>query len=258
MAMKQDNSQAKLQKKKSENAVPYQVMAALALLCCALAALRAVKNYYSTVGGFSALYDLTPTVALCGGALALVTLVAAAVWKNRVARAVLPWLTALGAVIAATGVSMRISWVEGFSFLYYFCGAIAVQYIIFKLYRWEFFLVSLTTILAGGLYFSLSSGMSWPPRTIFLLLALALSVVLSSVLALSAGRRNGTVALPGKKSVHILGKRPTPVFILAANGLWVLCTAAVLVLGSLFAYYCVFAAIAVEFVAAVYYTFQLN
>ena len=35
-------------------------------------------------------------------------------------------------------------------------------------------------------------------------------------------------------------------------------TIAVLFLGSLFAYYCMFGAIAVEFIAAVYYTFQLN
>ena len=36
------------------------------------------------------------------------------------------------------------------------------------------------------------------------------------------------------------------------------CIAAALLLGSLFSYYCMFAAVAVEFIAAVYYTFQLN
>ena len=40
--------------------------------------------------------------------------------------------------------------------------------------------------------------------------------------------------------------------------LYVLAVAAALLLGSLFSYYCMFAAVAVEFIAAVYYTFQLN
>ena len=84
-----------------------------------------------------------------------------------------------------------------------------------------------------------------------------MSVVGTTLLALLAGRRGGTVRI-FDRNLRIFGKRATPAFLLAANGLWVLCTVAVVILGSLFAYYCMFAAIAVEFIAAVYYTFQLN
>ena len=58
--------------------------------------------------------------------------------------------------------------------------------------------------------------------------------------------------------MRIFGKGSAPLLILGVNGLWLLCTVAVLILGSLFAYYSMFAAIAVEFIAAVYYTFKLN
>lgn len=257
MATKRNHSAAKVLQKKADDAVVYQVMVALVLLCCALLGLRALRSYYATVGGFTALYDYAAWIGWGGVVLAGAALAATVLWKNRVARAILPWFCALGAVAAATGFSMRLAWVDGFSFLYYFCGAMALQYIVFKLYRWEFFLLSLSTVLAGGLYFCLSNGTGWTPRAIFLLAALAVSVVGTTLLALLAGRQGGTVRLLGR-NLRIFGKRATPVFILAANGLWVLCTVAVVILGSLFAYYCMFAAIAVEFIAAVYYTFQLN
>ena len=39
---------------------------------------------------------------------------------------------------------------------------------------------------------------------------------------------------------------------------WLVCFLACLLLGATFAYYCMFAAIAFELIAAVYYTFQLK
>lgn len=257
MATKKDTSSAKLMKKKADDAVVYQVMAALVLLCCGLLALRSLRAYYGTVGGFSALYDVSHLIGIAGVVLTGICLAVMALVKHRLVRVLLPWPAAVGILAAAAGFSMRLSWTDGFPFLYFFCGTLALQYIILKLYRWEFFLVSLSTATAGGLYFCLSSGFSWPPRAIFLLAALAVVLVGSTAAVLAAGRRGGYLRILGR-TVHLLGKNGSPVLVLAANGLWLLCTVAVLILGSLFAYYCMFAAIAVEFIAAVYYTFQLN
>lgn len=257
MATNKNPSSTKLMKKKADDAVVYQVMAALVLLCCGLLALRSLRAYYATVGGFTALFDISHLIGIAGVALTAVCLAVMALVKNRVVRLLLPWPAAVGILVAATGFSMRLSWTDGFPFLYFFCGAMALQYIILKLYRWEFFLVSLSTATAGGLYFCLSSGLSWPPRAIFLLAALVVVLAGSTVAVLAAGRHGGYLRVPGR-SVHLLGKNGSPALVLAANGLWLLCTVAVLILGSLFAYYCMFAAIAVEFIAAVYYTFQLN
>ena len=161
MATKKNTSSTKLMKKKADDAVVYQVMAALVLLCCGLLGLRSLRAYYSTVGGFSALYDVSYLIGIGGMVLALACIVAAILVKRPLVRALLPWPAAVGIVAAATGFSMRLAWTDGFPFLYFFCGALALQYIILKLYRWEFFLVSLSTVLAGGLYFCLSSGMLW-------------------------------------------------------------------------------------------------
>lgn len=257
MATKKNTSSTKLMKKKADDAVVYQVMAALVLLCCGLLGLRSLRAYYSTIGGFSALYDVSYLIGIGGTVLALACIVAAILVKRPLVRALLPWPAAVGILTAATGFSMRLAWTDGFPFLYFFCGALALQYIILKLYRWEFFLVSLSTVLAGGLYFCLSSGMLWTYRAIFLIAVLAVTVVGSSLAVLTASRHGGYFRF-FRWNVHLLGKNGSPVLVLAANGLWFLCTVAVLILGSLFAYYCMFAAIAVEFVAAVYYTFQLN
>ena len=59
MATKKNTSSTKLMKKKADDAVVYQVMAALVLLCCGLLGLRSLRAYYSTIGGFSALYDVS-------------------------------------------------------------------------------------------------------------------------------------------------------------------------------------------------------
>ena len=254
MATKKDTSSAKLLKKKSDDAAAYQVVAALVLLCCALLALRSLRAYYATVGGFSALYDSTLYIALGGVVLAAAALAVYALVKNRVVRMLMPLPGAVGILAAATGFSMHLAWTD---FLYFFCGALALQYIVLKLYRWEFFLFSLSTVTAGGLYYCLSSGFAWPPRAIFLLVALAVILVGSTLVVILAGRQGGTLRLFGQK-VRIFGKGSAPLLILAVNGLWLLCTVAVLILGSLFAYYSMFAAIAVEFIAAVYYTFKLN
>ena len=122
MATKKDTSSAKLLKKKSDDAAAYQVVAALVLLCCALLALRSLRAYYATVGGFSALYDSTLYIALGGVVLAVAALVVCALVKNRVVRMLMPLPAAVGILAAATGFSMRLAWTEGFPFLYFFCG----------------------------------------------------------------------------------------------------------------------------------------
>ena len=62
----------------------------------------------------------------------------------------------------------------------------------------------------------------------------------------------------GKTRFLMFSSKYTPTLHYLICGLWLVCIAAALLLGGLFSYYCMFAAIAVEFIAAVYYTFQLN
>lgn len=257
MVMKKDMTEEKLRAKKNNDAVVYKVMLALVLLCGALLGLRSLRSYYATVEGFSVLYDRTPTIAFTGVGIAVVALALLVLVRKSAVSMVMPWVLTAGVLIAATGWNMRVSGINDFDFLYYLCFAILLQYIIFQLYRWEFFLFSLSTVAAGGVFFSFSHGIYWTGKNILLVILLAVILLGTSVVTNWASHNKGYLSL-GRRRVRLLPAKSAPVLLYIVNVLWLVCAAAVPVLGGLFAYYCMFAAIAVEFVAAVYYTFQLN
>jgi len=246
MANKTKMTEEKLQKAKNENAVVYKVMVALALLCGALTGLRLLRAYYATIGGFEKLYPMTIWIAVGGLALFLIGAVLKLAVKQKVVQAVSPWLIAIAVLVCATGVFMRLYWTEAFPSLYFLCCAFLLQYIIFLLYRWEFFL-----------FFQLSGGVEWTLLTILLLVIEAV-ILVGTFLAARLASGNKGMLIFGKKRIQLLPAKSNPVLIYLVDALWLVCVLVALLLGGLFAYYCMFAAIAVEFIAAVYYTFQLN
>ena len=113
------------------------------------------------------------------------------------------------------------------------------------------------TGLAGGVFYTFYHGISASFSCVFLGAALIVSIVCSAVLANLAEKNNGTVHIAGKKfPLFPAGFNPLVIYIVCA--VWLVCLIASLLLGSLFSYYCMFAAIAIELIAAVYYTFQLK
>ena len=243
--------------RKNDDAVVYNVMIALALACSCLMGLRTLRAYYATMEGFSALYDRTNTIALGGLLLAVAAACIGIFLKNKTLRAFSPWFVAIGLMIAATGRNMRVSGVADFGFLYFLCVAALIQYIIFQLYRWEFFLFSLSTVTAGGLFFCFSRGLYWTAKNITVLILLVLVLAVTTLCSRIAYRNKGFLPLPTGR-IRLYGPKSAPLLLYIANILWLLCAALIPLLGGLFAYYCMFVAIAVEFIAAVYYTFQLN
>lgn len=256
MANKKTMTAEKLLKEKADNLVVYQVMAALVLLCGCLAGLRRLRTYYATIGGMEVLDPLTLWIAGIGAAAFVVCFILLLTVKNKTVRLALPLVSMVFALMAVTGVSMKLFWTQGFSSLYYLCAALFIQYMILQLYRWEFFLFSLSTVSAGFLFFSFRSGFQWTVWNAAVLIAVV--VILVGVLIVTKmASKNGIVKL-GKKRIMFFGSKFSPVLLYLVCALWLACLVAALILGGLFAYYCLFAAIAVEFIAAVYYTFQLN
>lgn len=257
MAMKKDMTKEQLRAKKNNDAAVYKVMIALVVLCAALLGLRSLRNYYTTIEGFTALYDRTPMIMIAGLVLAVLAAVLMILIKKPGVRMAAPWFLVLGLIITAIGWNMRVSGVDDFTFLYYLCLAVLLQYIVFQLYRWEFFLFSLSTVAAGGVFFSFSRGIYWTGKNILLVAVLVLVLLGTAIITNWASHNKGYLSM-GRSRVHLFPAKSAPVLIYIANVLWLVCTIAVPLLGGLFAYYCMFAAIAVEFIAAVYYTFQLN
>ena len=255
MATKKNMTKEKLQK--NNDAAVYKVMIALVAACVCLLGMRSLRDYYATIEGFSALYDYTNTIALVGLILAAAAAAVTIFWKNNIARAIAPWFLVAGLLVAATGRSMHVSGVADFTFLYFLCFAVLIQYIIFQLYRWEFFLFSLSTVTAGGVFFSFSKGLYWTAKNVTVLVILVLVLAATTFCCRTACANKGFFSL-GKFRIRLYGAKAAPALLYIANALWIVCAACIPLLGGLFAYYCMFAAIAVEFIAAVYYTFQLN
>ena len=254
MAIKPNNRNA-AKKSNESNAIVYKVVFALLLLCVGIVTLRSVKNYYPTISGMAFFDPMLPYILYgCLGAL-VVSAAVLVLWKNTVARTIFPWIALVSAMGCLTSYSMRTELTEGFSTLYFLWAAALLLYIILQLYRWEFFLFSLPTAMAGFLFyrFSYAYDTTWTFRGVALLVVCVAILVAVFLIALFGSKNKGRLG-----SFHLFSKRYNPMLHFLVCGLWAILIPAALLLGSLFAYYCMFATIAVEFIAAVYYTFQLN
>ena len=245
------------QKKQSENAVVYNVTIALMLLCLGLVALRKLHNTFATVGGMAFLEPLLPIAIGVGFVLCLACIALYIFRKTPASSALAPWLAFLFGSVGVVALSMKIEYTFGFPVLYFLWGAVLVQYIIYQLYRWEFFLFSLPTAAAGFLFYLFRNGVFFSAKSILLLIATAIIIIAVLWIANNAARNKGQLVM-GKKSIRLFSKRYSPFLHYLVAALWAVCLLAAIILGGLFSFYCMFAAIAVEFIAAVYYTFQLN
>ena len=125
------------------------------------------------------------------------------------------------------------------------------------LYQPEFFLLSCVNITAGGVFYALSRLYS---GRLFAMALYALLVVIIAVVALvvfKARKTDDGMLKLGKRSIAIATANTSPLPVYLSCVVWVLCLAVAAVLGSVFAYYCLFAVAAFELAAAVYYTVKL-
>jgi len=255
---KQTNTHNKKQlQNKSDDWVVIKVLAAFVLLILSLVALHRIGQYYVTSEGFDVVYPgslrwfwiLVPLVVL-GVAVPFF-------WKKPLVRELGSYVAVLSALGAVSAILFRLHWTDDLHFLYFLHALVYCLYMIFLLYRAEFFLVSLATGLAGGVFYTYYHGVSVSFRTIFSGALLVLVIALTAALANVAGRHGGVLPL-GKKKLRIFPNGFSPLFLYIICAVWLVCLIASLLLGSLFSYYCMFAAIAIELIAAVYYTFQLK
>lgn len=257
MTTKKKLTEEKLRKQKAADAVSFKVTAALVLLFASIIVLKRLAGYYETLGGFDTLFPMT-LWAIIGGlifsAMCVVVLLAV---KNTAARLIAPWGIGLGIMVSLTAFFMRNTYTDDFPLLYLISGAIFVLYIIYQLYRWEFFLFSVATAMAGGAFFQFSRGVGFNLHSYIVLAVLVLTLAGCFLLTLAASKNKGKFVV-GKLKLPILSAKSNPMPIYIAAALWLVCGIAVLFLGSEFAYYCMFAAIIAEFIAAVYYTVQLR
>lgn len=238
--------------KKPRDLTVIKVMAALVLLIASVFALRAIGRVYATVSGFDAIYPAAKVVAIVALVLAAASLAGLIFARRGVLRTVCGYVLPLTLLAAFSALVLRRYLNDQMRLLYFVHAAVYCLYIIKLLYHAEFFTVSLVTFLAGWTFYRCVPGVS-----VFWTVLLAIVIVLAALTAYLAHRGHGTIVLFGKK-LRLFPKAFAPLPILVTCALWLLCLIASVAVGSLLAYYCMFAAIAFELIAAVYYTFQLK
>ena len=250
----------KTQSKRSDNTA-YKVVLALVLLCGGLMFLENLGDYCAQIRGIFGLLPKARLIATIGfiacAVFTVVFVLTLTVWKNRICVAVMPWLMFISAMAGITGLSMQKEAFEGFYLLYFLWAFVLVQYIIYQLYHWEFFLFSLPTLTTGFLFFQIKSAYNMNVRFVLPLILAIVSILLVAAVAVMASKNKGCLVF-GNTRIRLFSKKYNPFLHYLAVALWGICIPTAFILGGLFTYTCMFAAIAAELIAAVYYTFKLN
>lgn len=257
MMATQTSTRPRSKAKKNDDSVVYKVMIALALLAFSIYMLHLVSASYSTLDGFDRMYPAMLVITLVCAAAMVACIVLAFVLRKSSARAIFPPAAVVFALFSFSTLTLRLYWIEPLNSLYILNAAVYCLYIIYMLYRMEFFLFSLVTVIAGSVFYFFSNGFGLNTRSIVLGALLVLAAAVVALLAKQAGRHNGLVALGGFR-YRVFPAGFNPIMLYIACAVWLVCLVLCVLLGAAFAYYCMFAAIAFELIAAVYYTFQLK
>ena len=239
-----------------DDSVVYKVMAAILVAVIAVTVLIRVKAFYSTAGGLSIV-----SAGLVWGiwiSLALAVICAAAAVLLRSRKTLCYTLVFAGAAFVLALVScvlLRTYWVTVAAGCYYLWIAAALLYSIYLLYQREFFFVALVTAVAGGTFYCTSHAYGSAASILCVVLLVCLSV-LTAALTFKLAKSEGKLSV-GKKAVQLFSPNFSAFPLYIVSVLWALCAVAVLVLGSAFAYYCMYAAVGVSLVAVCYYTIKL-
>ncbi len=244
------------------DAVIYKIMIVLGVLCILLLALQLVRRYYSMIDYLFAIRTALAWSAAVFGVFS----VACLILRFRLRKSRRFWqyagipLFLLCLILALSCAFLYATWVSYVFVLYFFYIASAILYMIALLYQHEFFLLSLINTCAGCVFYALSrlygqSGV-FSLYTLLLNAALVAAAALGSGLVFAAAGRDGRLTLFGKeRQLFSRGFSPIPMYISCV--VWLICLVVSAFLGSVFAYYCIFAAAAFELAAAVYYTMKL-
>lgn len=260
MAMKKRAVQAP--KSAKDDIVVYKVMFALCAICIALFALQITSKYYRLAGTMFQVRTLLGRGAVVLGMLAVCVLIWAIAQRKRAfwKLAGVP-LVGLLVGLAVGSAVLYATWVTYIPALYFLYIAAFILYLIALLYQPEFFLLSFVNTAAGATFFALSrtygDGAGLTTKVLLLNIFLVLFVLLSSGLVFLASKQNGRLKIAGNER-RIYVQAASPLLNYVSGSVLLVCLIASALLGAVFAYYCVFAAVAFELACAVYYTIKLS
>ena len=243
-------------KKTEDQSVVYKVPAAFALMILVIYAFWKLGGYYSTVEGFTALYPMFCVQRYVFLALTAAELVLCVLLKSRLARTICRYWLAAFALLCVSAWILSIFWTGNMIAIYLMHALVYCLYMVWQLYRSEFFTFSLVTATAGVVFF-LTARTSYMANRIGGSILLALILIGTALVVFLCAKNRGRLTIGGK-TLQLFPDGFNSLLFYFICVLWAIVLIACLLFGSGFAYYAMFAAIAVELIGAVYYTFQLK
>ena len=243
-------------KKTEDQSVVYKVPAAFALMIVVVYAFWKLGGYYSTVEGFTALYPMFCVQRYVFLALTAAELVLCVLLKSRLARTICRYWLAAFALLCVSAWILSIFWTGNMIAIYLMHALVYCLYMVWQLYRSEFFTFSLVTATAGVVFF-LTARTSYMANRIGGSILLALILIGTALVVFLCSKNRGRLTIGGK-TLRLFPDGFNSLLFYFICVLWAIVLIACLLFGSGFAYYAMFAAIAVELIGAVYYTFQLK
>lgn len=243
-------------KKTEDQSVVYKVPAAFALMIVMVYAFWKLGGYYSTVEGFTALYPMFCVQRYVFLALTAAELVLCVLLKSRLARTICRYWLAAFALLCVSAWILSIFWTGNMIAIYLMHALVYCLYMVWQLYRSEFFTFSLVTATAGVVFF-LTARTSYMANRIGGSILLALILIGTALVVFLCAKNRGRLTIGGK-TLQLFPDGFNSLLFYFICVLWAIVLIACLLFGSGFAYYAMFAAIAVELIGAVYYTFQLK
>ena len=243
-------------KKTEDQSVVYKVPAAFALMIEVDYAVWKLGGYYSTVEGFTALYPMFCVQRYVFLALTAAELVLCVLLKSRLARTICRYWLAAFALLCVSAWILSIFWTGNMIAIYLMHALVYCLYMVWQLYRSEFFTFSLVTATAGVVFF-LTARTSYMANRIGGSILLALILIGTALVVFLCAKNHGRLTIGGK-TLQLFPDGFNSLLFYFICVLWAIVLIACLLFGSGFAYYAMFAAIAVELIGAVYYTFQLK
>ena len=245
-------------KNKPRDLTVYKVCAAFVMMMLAVLAVRRVLDVYATASTFDVIYNASRICWRVCAAVCVAVVAAYAFLRGKKICKVFPYVFVLSALAGLSALDLRYFWTEHATAIYMAHAAVYCLYIIYCLYRSEFFCFSVAAIVSGFCFYFYSKGLGLNARTAVMAAVVVLVLAVVALLANRAAKDKGRICLFGKKHA-VFPVRFNPTVLYVACTVLACCLIACLLLGSaLFAYYCMFAAIAIELIGAVYYTFQLK
>ena len=243
-------------KKTEDQSVVYKVPAAFALMIVVIYGFWRLGGYYSTVGGFTALYPVFRVLRFVFlGLLAVLAALCIALKAPR-ARIICAYGVVAAALLFLSALILSIFWTGNMIVIYLLHALVYCLYMVWQLYRSEFFAFSLVTASAGVVFY-LTARTSYAVNRIAGSVLLAVILVGTALVTWFCAKNNGRLVLRGR-TLHVFPGSFNPLLFYFICALWALMLVVCLIFGSGVAYYAMFAAIAVELIGAVYYTFQLK